>query len=58
MQQFIESQELKNLVLFFLIHTLLGKPKNNMDVDLITKIFDHLKEKIKKADDLRLRSLN
>ena len=30
----------------------------NMDVDPIIKIFDHLKEKIQKADDFGLKSLN
>ena len=30
----------------------------NMDVDPIIKIFDHLKEKIQKADDFGLRSLD
>ena len=30
----------------------------NMDADPIIKMFDHLKEKIQKADDFGLRSLN
>ena len=29
-----------------------------MDVDLIIKMFDQLREKIQKADNLELRSLN
>ena len=42
----------------FSIHTLLSEPKTNMDLDPIIKMFDHLKEKIQKVDDLVLRSLN